>query len=182
MDTGDKKWEELVAHKLVDTKINHHFAEKANYSVPYMISITGIPGSGKSISARLLKQHIEDKIKSHELFTDAQPQVLCLQMDGFHYYRHELDQFEKIEVETPQNSDENPNSCQAHYYRGAYWTFNSKAFLEKLRQLKDSSVAEVKFPSFDHAVKDPEEDTFIVSKCDANSSPIPTIIIGKAKF
>jgi len=89
-------------------------------------------------------------------------------------YRSELNELEKNNKEV--ESEE--LKVKAHYYRGAYWTFNSQAFLERLLHIKDPSKESIKFPSFDHAVKDPEEDTVLVSKISEETNEhVPTIII-----
>jgi len=97
-------------------------------------------------------------------------------MDGFHYYRSELDEMEKDNSEGKAANQQ----CQAHYYRGAYWTFNSKTMLDKIHKLTDPEVTCVKFPSFDHAAKDPEEDSFTIEKfkeIGETKKMIPLIII-----
>lgn len=62
-------------------------------------------------------------------------------MDGFHYYRRELDQFE--------------DPVEAHRRRGAHWTFNADRFVSSLEAARASGVGS--FPSFDHSVGDPVE-------------------------
>ncbi|CAI2378662.1 unnamed protein product [Moneuplotes crassus] len=176
MDTLDIKWEHTCAADLVTSKLVEYFQNEENYKIPFMISITGIPGSGKSISSGILKENLNELIASCGKLKDLNIQILTLQMDGFHLYRSELDEIEKFNSEVLEG-----DQVKAHYYRGAYWTFNSGSFLDRLKQLKDPEISIVKFPSFDHAVKDPEEDTFIVSKkIDENS--IPTIIITEGLY
>eukprot|EP01103_Thecamoeba_quadrilineata_P001593 TRINITY_DN1143_c0_g1_i1.p1 TRINITY_DN1143_c0_g1~~TRINITY_DN1143_c0_g1_i1.p1 ORF type:complete len:166 (+),score=29.23 TRINITY_DN1143_c0_g1_i1:214-711(+) len=62
-------------------------------------------------------------------------------MDGFHYYKHELEKFKD-----PQ---------EAFKRRGVHWTFNSKAFSKLLKELKHDH--QVSAPSFDHKIGDPIE-------------------------
>ena len=66
------------------------------------VGIAGTPGSGKSTFCKNLKEQLE---YIHEL------KPLIIPMDGYHYYRHELDNF--------------PDPTMAHFYRGAEFTFNS---------------------------------------------------------
>mmetsp|Transcript_17004 Transcript_17004/g.14932 ORF Transcript_17004/g.14932 Transcript_17004/m.14932 type:complete len:202 (-) Transcript_17004:21-626(-) len=100
-------------------------------------------------------------------------------MDGFHLYRKELDQLESINKSTIEEE----LKVEGHYYRGAYWTFNSKSFLERLLQVKDPDTNIINFPSFDHAVKDPEEDTVVISKISEESKEnLPTIIIAEGLY
>lgn len=184
----ETKWEADIANKLVDEQLVEYFKDEENINVPYMISITGIPGSGKTTSSEILKTHLQDLISSSGDLKDLNIQVLTLQMDGFHLYRSELD---KLEENNPNSSSE--EKVQAHYYRGAYWTFNSSTLLSKLTSLKDPKISQVSFPSFDHAVKDPEEDTVLISKVAKSSSDsenssnsegknIPTIIITEGLY
>lgn len=69
-----------------------------------------------------------------------------LPMDGFHYYRKELDAM--------------PNWQEAHAKRGSHWTFNSQRLLEVIRTIK--RVGHGRAPSFDHAHGDPVEDDIII--------------------
>jgi pantothenate kinase len=64
-------------------------------------------------------------------------------MDGFHYYRSELDQF--------------PDPQLAHFRRGAHFTFNAEALLRKLQILRSGQLT--LFPSFSHSTGDPVEDS-----------------------
>ena len=62
-------------------------------------------------------------------------------MDGFHYYRHELDKFD--------------DPVEAHARRGAAFTFDSQYFVDSVAKAKD--VGHGMFPDFDHATADPEQ-------------------------
>lgn len=64
-------------------------------------------------------------------------------MDGYHYYRSEL--------------DEMPDPELAYARRGAEFTFDSQKFVNEITQAKYNGKGV--FPSFDHAKKDPEEGT-----------------------
>jgi pantothenate kinase len=68
-------------------------------------------------------------------------------MDGFHLYRHQLDQ-----AEDPQ---------LMHDRRGAQFTFAPALLLQKLLSLKLGEVT--LFPSFSHAEKDPVEDSIVIN-------------------
>ena len=48
--------------------------------------------------------------------------VSCLFHAGYHYTRQQLDQF--------------PDPDEAHARRGAYWTFDGAAFVEKMHELR----------------------------------------------
>lgn len=67
--------------------------------------------------------------------------AVMLPMDGFHYYRRQLDAM--------------PDPQEAHARRGAHWTFDARAFVDCVRRVRAEGQAAV--PSFDHAVGDPVE-------------------------
>lgn len=82
--------------------------------------------------------------------------IHSLRQDGFHYTKAVLSSFE--------------DSDTAFRRRGAPFTFDSLRFLDLLLKLKDMPVTakgqkeiRVLAPSFDHAEKDPVEDTIVVS-------------------
>ena len=99
------------------------------------IGLAGGPGSGKSTLAEALHQRLEKLL-------------LVIPMDGYHYYRSELD-----EMESP---------AKAHVRRGAPFTFNSTKFTNDLIQARRSG--EGMFPSFDHHIADPIENDIQLSK------------------
>lgn len=102
----------------------------------YWIGIAGLPGSGKTTTAKnyvatLLKQGIS---------------AVHVPMDGYHYSRAQLDGFE--------------NPALAHERRGAPFTFNGQQLLEDIQTcIAKGSFA---FPSFDHALKDPVAGDIVV--------------------
>ena len=103
--------------------------------VPF-IGVAGIPAAGKSYLCANLQKLLKEE---HGL------NALVVSMDGYHYYRKELDQMEDPE--------------HAHARRGAEFTFDSQRFVDEVREAKESGKAQ--FPSFDHAKKDPEENQII---------------------
>lgn len=107
-----------------------------------LIGLTGGPGSGKSTLANYLLNH----------FTKQQnTQVMCLSMDGFHLSKAQLQAL--------------PNANKAFARRGAPWTFDSTAFIERVNKIKQSYQQEdILWPSFDHALGDPIEDDVSVNK------------------
>lgn len=96
----------------------------------FWIGLAGGPGSGKSTFAEALKARLG------ELLT-------VIPLDGYHYYRSELDAMEDPE--------------EAHIRRGAPFTFNSTRFVDDLIKARDTG--EGVFPSFDHGAGDPVEAT-----------------------
>jgi len=69
-------------------------------------------------------------------------------MDGFHYYKKQLDCL--------------PDPVKAHRYRGAYWTFDAQLFVDNVKTLRENETAF--FPSFDHSVGDPIENSIHIEK------------------
>jgi pantothenate kinase len=72
----------------------------------YWIAVAGAPGSGKST----LSKELAAGLNARGIRTTVIP------MDGFHYYRRELDQM--------------PNSDEAHARRGSHWTFNATRLVQ----------------------------------------------------
>ncbi|KAL0052381.1 hypothetical protein WJX82_001231 [Trebouxia sp. C0006] len=104
----------------------------------YMVGIAGVPGSGKSTTAR----EVCAKINTMRPRLDRHHVAVVVGMDGYHYTRQQLDQF--------------PDPDEAHARRGAYWTFDGAAFVEKMHELR--AKGEATLPSFDHGVGDPVPD------------------------
>lgn len=100
-------------------------------SVPF-IGVAGAGASGKSYFCQEVK-----RILSEQYDIEA----LVVTMDGYHYYRRELDQMEDPEY--------------AHARRGAEFTFDAKRFVKDIEAAYHDGHAV--FPDFDHAKKDPEE-------------------------
>ncbi|GFR44954.1 hypothetical protein Agub_g6262 [Astrephomene gubernaculifera] len=84
----------------------------------------------------------------------SSPYAVVLPMDGFHYYRRELDAM--------------PDPQAAHARRGAPWTFDAAKFVDAVRRVRYAATRfgsesgfgeeeEVCVPSFDHGVGDPVE-------------------------
>ncbi|KAL5347882.1 hypothetical protein ACLOAV_007293 [Pseudogymnoascus australis] len=115
-----------------------------------LVAFAGTPGSGKTtISAALTK------VWNAKQTPNAS--ITVLPMDGFHY--------PKSILPTLQNAE-----C-AFRRRGAPFTFDAEAFVELVKDLRETPVTEVAnaaqsfhAPSFDHAIKDPiENDIYIPS-------------------
>lgn len=104
----------------------------------YMVGIAGVPGSGKSTTAR----EVCAKINTMRPRLDKHSVAVVVGMDGYHYTRQQLDQF--------------PDPDEAHARRGAYWTFDGAAFVEKMHELRVKGEATL--PSFDHGAGDPVPD------------------------
>jgi len=108
-----------------------------------LISIAGVPGSGKTTFAEELK-------RDYLAATSNDPNsVVVLSIDGFHKTREELQKM--------------INPEEAFRRRGAPWTFDGSACAKRLYDVKYITDSEIKWPSFDHAVKDPVPDSIIIS-------------------
>lgn len=136
----------------------------------YLIGVVGIPGSGKttfatSLGYALNKLYHEDRKKKFPNAADydfnrarsnsdqhtrhwSDPNVpdiaFVLPMDGFHLTRDQLSAM--------------PDSEEAHYRRGAAFTFDAGGYLaiiQKLRKPIEPTTRTLFAPSFDHAIKDP---------------------------
>jgi len=101
----------------------------------FWIGLAGGPGSGKSTLSVFLKEQLR------ELLT-------IIPMDGYHYYRSELDNMQDPE--------------QAYARRGAPFTFNANKFVNAL--INARHTGEGWFPSFDHQIGDPVENDIRLSK------------------
>lgn len=110
-------------------------AEKLNHSGHHWIGLAGAPGSGKSTLANALQSELD------ELLT-------VIPMDGYHFYRHELDAM--------------PDPAYAHARRGAPFTFNAQRFVNDLLEARNSGQGS--FPGFDHGIGDPVEDAVLLCK------------------
>ncbi|CAM9700112.1 unnamed protein product [Phaeothamnion confervicola] len=72
-------------------------------------------------------------------------------MDGYHYFRRELDAM-----------TDPAEAYRRQVLRGAHFTFNAEKFVRDVVAARSSGHG--KFPSFDHAAKDPVEDDIEVQK------------------
>ena len=120
------------------------------FALRYMVGIAGVPGSGKSTTAhavcakinsmrpRLDKRHVAVvvgmdgelwcprivhafNLASHYMCWAEVLTVGPCMHAGYHYTRAQLDQF--------------PDPDEAHARRGAYWTFDATAFVDKMQEL-----------------------------------------------
>jgi pantothenate kinase len=125
-------WEPQAAAKILEG-----IKKQVNGQVgrPYMISLVGIPGSGKTVSAFLLASLLE----KHGFNTMIMPH------DGYHYTLEYLKTF--------------PDADDVLWRRGAADTFDAHALLRDLKRIKDGTEELIMLPAFDHSRADPEADT-----------------------
>ncbi|KAH0543613.1 hypothetical protein FGG08_002051 [Glutinoglossum americanum] len=141
---------------LMEPQINH-LVEKtwSRYqSLPQnnrlLISISGIPGSGKTTLAITVTQRLNalHRASSPPSEAAAEPDIATfVPMDGYHYTRAHLSSM--------------PDPELAHARRGAHWTFDAPAFLSLVQALRaplTPAAPTIHAPSFSHSTKDPVED------------------------
>lgn len=97
--------------------------------------------------AKRLAQRMKDD-PSHKGSVGA----LAVPMDGFHFTRKALDAM--------------PDPANAHFRRGAAFTFDAERFLEFVTELRNKTEGSLWAPTFDHAVKDPKERDLMISADD----------------
>lgn len=108
-----------------------------------VIGISGVPGSGKSTLARILAERVNATWKARNQTTESI--AVDIPMDGFHYSRAHLASM--------------PDPATAIHRRGAAFTFDADAFHGLIQQLVKVPAQSLKAPSFDHALKDPVDNT-----------------------
>lgn len=125
---------------LVQRVLRIYNEKKGEIDQRVILSLAGVPGSGKTSLASQIVKELNKQVKS-----------IVVSQDGFHYYRSELAKFS--------------NSEDAFKKRGALFTFNAQRFLDLVKQLRYDSKerGEVRAPSFDHRLKDPIEEDIVIS-------------------
>lgn len=107
--------------------------------------------SGKTTLASLISKRLNNAHTERSPNRSNTPIATFVPMDGFHLSRAQLSAM--------------PDPQAAHARRGAEWTFDAPAFLSLVRVLRQPLTPETKpvhAPSFDHAVKDPVENSILV--------------------
>ncbi|OAL05242.1 P-loop containing nucleoside triphosphate hydrolase protein [Phaeosphaeriaceae sp. SRC1lsM3a] len=123
------------------------FRQAAEPHQRILIGLAGVPGSGKSTVSNALLA---------ELAVRGVQDVAVVPMDGFHYTKKVLSSFEDAE--------------NAFRRRGAPFTFDAESFVRLVENLLVTPVTTatepdicILAPSFDHATKDPVEDSIAIS-------------------
>lgn len=105
-----------------------------------IITISGIPGSGKTTLAHAIADALNEHTTHDEV--PSRLKTVAISMDGYHYPRSRLDE-------------------EGLRLRGAPHTFDAGAvvaLVERLRMSTYRPMPDIMVPSFDHAIKDPVED------------------------
>ena len=124
-------WETSVSEQIeaaLSTKQSK--SNKEQEQRPFMVGVVGVPGSGKSTGADILRLLLGEK------------RCLTLPMDGYHYSKKELQQL--------------PDADDMLYRRGAPDTFDATRLHKDLQAIRSNAVDTLHVPGFDHAVGDPE--------------------------
>lgn len=123
----------------------------------YLIAVAGIPGSGKTTLASTVARNLNVLYHTvnHPNYPSSGPLVpniaAAVPLDGFHLTRAQLSAM--------------PNAEEAHYRRGAAFTFDGTGYLQLVRSLREPICPEtgtIQAPSFDHAIKDPVQDDIAI--------------------
>ena len=104
------------------------------------IGVAGSPGSGKSTLASAVRDRINAAAGADV--------AAVFPMDGFHVPLADLATF--------------PDPDEARARRGAPFTFDAAAFVDRVRAAKRDRDAVTLVPEFDHEVHDPEEDAIAI--------------------
>ena len=154
-----------LAHHIVKAAAAASDAGSSGGGRRFMVGLAGGPGSGKTMTAGLLCDRINALLCGGGGGSDssgAAPAPACavVPMDGFHYYRRQLDAM--------------PDPQLAHARRGAHWTFDAEKFVACVARVRDGGGGggdggggggAVLVPSFDHAVGDVSLAPFSVPAC-----------------
>lgn len=132
-------WESEIA-KQIETAMSS--TQQQQRQRPFMVGVVGIPGSGKSSGADILRLLL------------GEHRCVTLPMDGYHYSKHQLQQMK--------------NADDLLYRRGAPETFDASRLLQDLQTIRCSTAESLFFPGFDHAVGDPQPNvhTYVPSQHD----------------
>mmetsp|Transcript_22923 Transcript_22923/g.38994 ORF Transcript_22923/g.38994 Transcript_22923/m.38994 type:complete len:235 (+) Transcript_22923:60-764(+) len=106
-----------------------------------IVGIGGVPGAGKSLFAR----RVIEKLNENDVCAVQVP------MDGFHFYRAELDKFD--------------DPAEAHRRRGTDFTFDFDKYFTLLKNIRENrnDSESIWAPTFEHKVKDPSENAIKIS-------------------
>lgn len=159
-------WEPQLAQRIYKgMKEKQKFSISSNRSAntsrsPYMVAFAGIPGSGKSTSAKIIQDLLQNQFDEIEKTKDSSPSssssissssVMVMPMDGYH-----------LPLATLESK---PNAKELIYKRGAPETFDPISLLNDLKRIRnndddDNDTDIVHIPGFDHAIGDPQPNAY----------------------
>jgi hypothetical protein len=101
--------------------------------IPFMVAIAGVPGSGKSSSAEIITQYINQAMSRNTTATATATattaitsgRCVCIPADGYHY-----------SLETLQSLQQRNNDTTMIYRRGAPDTFDVSALIHDLQHIR----------------------------------------------
>ncbi len=132
----------------------------------YLVGVAGCPGAGKSTTVRAVAARI-NALAGADV-------AAVLPMDGFHYYRRELDAMPdpahaharrgaSRRVSAQCSTPSTTQTCLSSAPVGAPFTFDAAAFVAAVTRVRTSYDTAVRLPSFDHAAGDPVPDDITIT-------------------
>ncbi|KAI9145557.1 P-loop containing nucleoside triphosphate hydrolase protein [Paraphysoderma sedebokerense] len=154
----EQTYDTLASHLL---SLFHARLEKtqqdAKLNKRILIGLAGPPGSGKSTIAKEVRKRVNDSWKSNGAQESENEICVVVGMDGWHYYKAELDQ-----MENPQ---------YLHARRGIPATFNLPSFLSFLTHLSSSPC---QYPTTSPSPSNPPPILYAPSFSHSKGDPIPS--------
>ncbi|PSC71182.1 uridine kinase [Micractinium conductrix] len=117
------------AYDALADRVQAALEQRGDSPSPWLVGVAGVPGSGKSSLVQAVCKRLCER---------GTPAVV-VPMDGFHYYRAQLDAM--------------PDPPLAHARRGAEWTFDARSYHACLAGIK--ATGDGLAPTFEHGVGDP---------------------------
>lgn len=140
----DEQYEVLATRAISRYHLLQNASSSSTISRRLLIAVAGSPGSGKTTSTTTIAHIINTRIPQQP------PLATVISVDGFHYPRSYLNTL--------------PNSVEAYEKRGAPWTFDAEGIIALITCCKTTSSDKTTIyaPSFDHALKDPVENSVAI--------------------
>ena len=177
MNDYELSWEPKMAERIYKEMKERQTATKTA-NRPYMVALVGIPGSGKTTSATIIQELLQNRFNqeskpsrpnqpnSDSTASKLHPSsVMVMPMDGYH-----------LPLSTLKSK---PNSKELVYKRGAPETFDPISLLHDLKRIRggcgrdgydgDGDIENnnagdeddiLHIPGFDHAVGDPQPNAY----------------------
>ena len=133
-----RTWEPEIA-QLISNMVHKNKNEERK--TPIIVSVVGMPGSGKTTSSGILGSILNE---THDISCTVLP------MDGYHYSIAQL------------KTMENPEDVI--YRRGAPDTFDANSLRKDLSRIRHGDEMQVFIPGFDHEVGDPNPNEHVFKR------------------